>query len=148
VRYARICFDSRRKKSLTLLEICQSWLLNVLFPSPVVIPDSLSSQGSFKEHHSPHPSSSPVGLPLALQGRPSVHMFSGSLAGSPLLVCGAESGSLPAPRYIYSGFTFVPEEVRHTEMQSYCKLGSRTIASRGTGFESPSLPPTCTAPRA
>jgi hypothetical protein len=39
------------------------------------------------------------------------------------LVCGADCGNLPAPRYIYSGFTFVPEEVR------YMELGFRMIAS-------------------
>jgi hypothetical protein len=60
-------------------------------------------------------------LPLALQRRPSAHMFSGSLAGSPVLVCGADCGILqyPAPRCFLSGFTFMPEEVRHMEKQSY-----------------------------
>lgn len=107
------------KNLWTLFVICHPWLLNVLFPLPVVILDSLSRQGSFKEHQSHHPSSSPVGLPLALQGRPSAHMFSGSLAGSPVLVCGADCGNLPVPRYIYLGFTFVPEEVKHAEKQSW-----------------------------
>jgi hypothetical protein len=50
-------------------------------------------------------------------------MFSGSLARSLVLDCGADCGTLPAPRYIYSGFAFVPEEAKHMEKQSYCRAG-------------------------
>jgi hypothetical protein len=110
VRYARICFGGCPKKSLI-------WTLLVNLPpmgsecsSSLLFtgrhPDSSSRHGSFREHQSP-PHRSVVQssrmLPLALQRRLLAHMFSGSLAGSPVLVCGAGCGILPCPEILLFG---------------------------------------------
>lgn len=84
-------------------------------------------------------------FPLALQRRPSAHTFSGSLAGSPVLVCGAVAriaAFYPAPRYFYSGFTFVPEEVKHREAELPV-----TVGSRSSRLFFPPTVATCPAPR-
>jgi hypothetical protein len=132
VRYARICFDSHLKIFWTPLVIYHPWVLNLLF-SFTGHPDSSSRQGSFKEHQSPHPSSSPVGC------RPWRYKEDHRPTCSPEALPEAQFWfvariAAPCPEM---GFTFVPEEAKHMEKQSAVTLGSRVIASRGTGFESP-----------
>jgi hypothetical protein len=84
-------------------------------------------------------------LPLASYKRgPSAHTFSRSLAGSPVLVGGADCGIL-LPRH-----TFIRGLPLCQRRSSIWDVGSRTIASLGMGFESPFLSPTvapCPAPR-
>jgi hypothetical protein len=61
VRYARICFDSGGKKSLDAPCNLSPMGSECSLPFTGRHPDSSSRHGSFKEHQSPHSSSSPVG---------------------------------------------------------------------------------------
>jgi hypothetical protein len=112
VRYARICFDSRRKTSLDASCNLSPVGSECSLPFTGRHPDSSSRHGRFKEHQSHHPSSSPVGCcpwryqrPRPIRSpkpcrKPSFGLWRG----------------LPAPIYSVPGFTFVPE-VKH--MESY-----------------------------
>ena len=137
VRYARIRFDSRRKKSLDgFLQFVTLgfWMFSSLHrSSSKFVIETRRFQGA---SISPPVVQSGRVLPLALQRRPSAHTFSGSLAGSPVLVCGAECGALPRDAFI-RGLPLCQRRSSRWRSTITCTVGSRKIVSRGTGFESP-----------
>jgi hypothetical protein len=147
VRYARICFDSRRKKSLSPMGSECS------LPFTGRHPDSSSRHGRFKEHQSPHPSSSPVGCcpwrykedhrpTCSPEALPEAQFwFVARIAAS--------YSTLPRDAFI-RGLHLCQRRSGTWRSRVTCNAGSRTKASRGTGFESPFFLPTvatCLAPR-
>jgi hypothetical protein len=147
VRYARIRFDSRlKKKSLDApcnLSPMGSESSLLFYRSSGFVIETGKYQGASI-------SSSPVGCSpwRYKEDRQSAHMFSGSLAGTPVLVCGADCGYLPRDTFI-RGLPLCQRRPSTWRSKVTVTLGSRTVASRGTGFESPIFSAhCCDVPRA
>ena len=119
-------------------------------------PDSSSRHGSFKEHQSPRPSSSPVGC-CPCSGVLKEKTIGPHVLRKPCrkpsfgLWRGLRHPTLPRHTFI-RGLPLCQRRSSTWRSRVTCNVGSCTIASRGTGFESPFLPPTtvterCPAPR-
>jgi len=153
VRYARIYLDSRRKKTLDASCNLSPMGSKCSLPFTGRHPDSSSRHGRFKEHQSPHPSSSPVGCyPWRLTEKTIGPHVPRKPCPKPSfgLWRGLRHPPCPEILLLFRGLPLCQRRSSARISRVTCNIGSRTIASRGTGFESPFFPltvATCPAPR-